>query len=105
MESQQREEELNRSLEQDIFIMGIINPNEDGLLNFEDFDRLIRIIQKHAFIRLDIILEEDSEKRLNILREQGQFGHGYGEEYRQMVINSLKKEDTIYTEIARYVCE
>ena len=38
--------------------MGIVSKpmNEDELLSYEDFDRLSRVIQKHALLRIDLIL-------------------------------------------------
>ena len=35
-----------------------------SLLDYGDFDRLFRIIQKHVNLKMDIIIEEDTEKRI-----------------------------------------
>ena len=50
--------------------MGIVAKPEDDdeLLSYEDFDRLSRVIQKHAILRIDLVLEQDIQRRLNVLK-------------------------------------
>ena len=72
--------------------MGIISKplNEDELLSYEDFDRLSRVIQKHSLLRIDIVLQEDINNRLNLLRTSGGYS-GFGdfdEDYRSMVLKA-----------------
>jgi hypothetical protein len=57
-------------LEEDLFILGRVE-EEDGTLSFNDFDRLFRIIQKHATLRLCDELEGDAKKRVDLLRNEG----------------------------------
>ena len=58
-ENTDKQRKLQQQLNDDLFIIGIIKPSETGLLCFEDFDRIFRIIQKHATLRLDLLLEEE----------------------------------------------
>ena len=44
--------DLEKLLREDLFIIGNIEPDEDNLLSFSDFDRMFRIIQKHATFRV-----------------------------------------------------
>ena len=104
MNVQTKLKNLETMLEDDLFIIGIIQPQDDGLLAFEDFDRTFRLIQKHALLRLDILLEEDTDKRLNLLRNYGSFGGGFNEDYREMVIDSLNKEEKVYQDLTLQVC-
>lgn len=63
--------EYEKLLLNDLFIIGIIRPIEHSdryLLTYEDFDRVFRVINKHAILRLDLLLADDTEKRLNLLR-------------------------------------
>ena len=39
-------------LKNDLFLLGYIQKDEDGLISFNDLDRLVRIIQKHAYLRV-----------------------------------------------------
>jgi len=85
-------------------VLGLINTQEDtGLLSYEDFDRLFRIIQKHATLRLDMMMQEETARRLNLLKQQGMFG-GFSEDYRQMVLTSVQKEEEVYQELTEYIC-
>lgn len=71
-------------LENDLFIAGLIRPQEYSdrySLTYEDFDRIFRIIQKHAIHRLDLELEDETEKRLTLLKTS-QIYVGLSEEYR-----------------------
>jgi len=49
--------ELEELLKNDIFLLGYILKDDDGLIQFNDLDRLVRIIQKHAFLRVAQTLE------------------------------------------------
>ena len=71
--------------------MGIVaKPMEDEeLLSFEDFDRLSRVIQKHAILRIDLMLEQDVQKRLSVLQQHGLYG-GFEEEYRELALKVNK---------------
>ncbi len=51
--------------------MGKVEPDEEGLLAFNDFDRLFRIIQKHATFRICAELEADAEQRISLLKKGG----------------------------------
>ena len=51
--------------------MGRIEVEDDGLLSYNDFDRLFRIIQKHATFRVANDLEMDLENRVQFLRKNG----------------------------------
>ena len=45
--------DFDKLLEDDLFLLGYIEKDEDGLLTFNDMDRLQRIIEKHVFLRLE----------------------------------------------------
>lgn len=89
---------MDSLLEKDLFILGIIKPllTEDDryLLCFEDFDRVFRIVQKHAIMRLDIYLERETEKRCNLLKNPDcnvSFGD-LSEEYKKMALSAQQLE-------------
>ena len=82
--------QLDKILKNDLFIAGLVRPKEltdRFLLSYEDFDRVFRLIQKHAMLSLDLLLEEATEKRLGLLRNSGMHA-GLSEEYRRMVLES-----------------
>ena len=82
-----------------MFILGLIRPQETTqLLSYEDFDKLYRVIQKHASLRLELMMQDQRKKRLNLLETQGISG-GFSEEYREMVLGSCEKEEEIYQEL------
>jgi len=86
---------LDKILNNDLFIVGLVRAKEYTdryLLSYEDFDRVFRIIQKHAMLRLDLLLEEGTEKRLNLLKNSGMYV-GLSEEYRRMVLESYNHEE------------
>ena len=91
--------DLKTLLEEDLFIIGKIEVEEDGLLSYNDFDRLFRIIQKHATFRVANELECDSEKRLQFLRENGLHA-AQNQEYRNMALRSIKREEGVYVELS-----
>jgi hypothetical protein len=98
---------LDKILFNDLFIAGTVRPKEHTdtyLLSYEDFDRVFRIIQKHAILRLDLLLEEGTEKRLNLLRNSGMYV-GLSEEYRRMVLESYDQEESVYEDLAQRVCD
>ena len=68
-------------LREDLFIIGNIEPDEDDLLSFSDFDRMFRIIQKHATFRVCQELEADAEERIKLLDREGLLG-GQSAQYR-----------------------
>jgi hypothetical protein len=87
--------QLDKLLKNDLFIGGLIRPREYSdryLLSYEDFDRVFRIIQKHAMLRLDLALEEGTEKRLNLLKGSGMYA-GLNGEYRELVLKSYSHEE------------
>ena len=65
--------QLDKMLENDLFITGLIKLREQSngelQLSYEDFDRIARIIMKHGFLRVDLMLEEASFKRLELLKK------------------------------------
>ena len=89
--------ELDSLLEKDLFVLGIIKPlltdDDRYLLCFEDFDRVFRIVQKHAIMRLDIYLERETEKRCNLLKnpDANNFGD-LSEEYKKMALSAQQLE-------------
>lgn len=99
--------QLDKILKNDLFIAGLVRPKEltdRFLLSYEDFDRVFRLIQKHAMLRLDLLLEEATEKRLGLLRNSGMHA-GLSEEYRRMVLESYNQEESVYEELAQRVCD
>lgn len=90
-------------LEEDLFIVGRIE-EEDGSLTFNDFDRLFRIIQKHATLRLCDELETDAKKRVDLLRNEGLVA-AHNKQYRDLCIKSKEKEEQQYEELTQYICE
>ena len=50
------------------------------------------------------MLEEEKQKRLTLLRDQGMYG-GFSEEYRQMVLGSVQIEEMVYQQLTEYVCD
>ena len=76
-----------------------LNVGEQTLLTYEDFDRLYRIIQKHVYLRLDILLLQETEIRVKILREQltpkdylPEKKFTMTEEYREIAIEFIEKD-------------
>lgn len=55
-------------------------------------------------LRLDILLEEATEKRLSLLRNSGMHA-GLSEDYRRMVLESYHQEELVYEELAQRVCD
>jgi hypothetical protein len=106
-EREEKMNELDRLLEEDLFTIGIIRANDHtDLLSYEDFDRVYRIIQKHANLRLNIILEEESMKRLNLLHKQQNSNQisCFTDEYRQLAVGAFKKEANVYDDLAQQIC-
>lgn len=63
-------------------------------MSFEDWDRIYRIVQKHALIRNEINLEANKLKRLEIVKKVlSSRGKSeilwYPEEYRQIAMDAL----------------
>ena len=54
-------------LKNDLFLLGYIHKDEDGLISFNDLDRLVRIIQKHAYLRVAQRLDDLAEERLEYI--------------------------------------
>jgi len=48
-------------LDNDLFILGKIILQDDGLLKFSDFDRIYRIVLKHASIKLEDQIAEQAK--------------------------------------------
>jgi hypothetical protein len=61
--------DFDKLLEDDLFLQGYIEKDEDGLLTYNDMDRLFRLIQKHAFLRLIKTLEDLADKRQQCLNK------------------------------------
>ena len=59
--------DLEKLLTEDLFIIGSIEADEDNLLAYDDFDRMFRLIQKHATLRVCHELEVDAERRIEML--------------------------------------
>jgi hypothetical protein len=69
----QIEEELDHELNNDLFLMGTIDPDEvdlNGHMPFENWERIYRVTQKHTLIRLKPILKTMKLKRQEILKAQ-----------------------------------
>ena len=84
--------------------MGRIEVEDDGLLSYNDFDRLFRIIQKHATFRVAYDLEMDSKNRVEFLQKNGLHA-AQNEEYRKMAMQAIRREETVYNELSAKVCE
>mmetsp|Transcript_3404 Transcript_3404/g.5746 ORF Transcript_3404/g.5746 Transcript_3404/m.5746 type:complete len:166 (+) Transcript_3404:475-972(+) len=50
-----------------------------------------------------MMMQEETARRLNLLKQQGMFG-GFSEDYRQMVLTSVQKEEEVYQELTEYIC-
>ena len=80
-------------LKNDLFLLGYITKDEDGLISFNDLDRLVRIIQKHAYLRVAQKLDELADSRLEyIAKNQIAMMAGPSSEYRKMVTESINTE-------------
>lgn len=80
-------------LKNDLFLIGYIQKDEDGLISFNDLDRLVRIIQKHAYLRVAQRLDDLAEERLMYIeKNHDAFFVGPTSEYRQMVLKSINAE-------------
>ena len=89
-EKETRLGEVEEVLSNDLFILGIIKPIDDnGLLSYHDFDRVYRIIQKHARFRWSIVFNELTLKRLIVLKNDSVFH--FSEEYRNLILESLEQ--------------
>lgn len=64
-------QDAKEMLQEDLFIMGRIELEEDGLLSYNDFNRIFRIVQKHAQFRVVNELEMDAQKRIEFLEKNG----------------------------------
>ena len=90
--------------------MGIIKPlltdDDRYLLCFEDFDRVFRIVQKHAIMRLEIYLERETEKRCNLLKspDTNNFGD-LSEEYKKMALSAQQLEIQVYETVMQTICD
>ena len=91
-----------------------LNVGEQTLLTYEDFDRLYRIIQKHVYLRLDILLLQETEIRVKILREQltpkdylPEKKFTMTEEYREIAIEFIEKDynSKINSQMTDKICE
>lgn len=102
--AQQYKMDLKKQLEEDLFIIGKIEVEDDGLLSYNDFDRLFRIIQKHATFRVANELECDAEMRLKFLQENGLHA-AQNQTYREMALKSIRREELVYMELSQDVCE
>jgi hypothetical protein len=80
-------------LKNDIFLLGYIEKDDDGLISFNDLDRLVRIIQKHAHLRVASKLDDLAEERLDYLDKNPEemFG-GPSKKYRELVTLSITAE-------------
>lgn len=80
-------------LKNDLFLLGYIHKDEDGLISFNDLDRLVRIIQKHAYLRVAQRLDDLAEERLEYIAKNpiAMFA-GPSSEYRKMVMDSINAE-------------
>ena len=98
--------QLDKMLENDLFITGLIKLREQSngelQLSYEDFDRIARIIMKHGFLRVDLMLEEASFKRLELLKKQGAHA-SLSEDYRQLVLDSYNKEQEVFDDVSERV--
>jgi len=95
--------DYDQMLKEDLFILGRIEEEEDGMLSFNDFDRLFRVIQKHATLRLIDELENDAQKRVSILKKEG-LSAAYNKEYRDICLQSKRKEEETYENLTRSIC-
>lgn len=89
----------------DLFLLGYIDKDDDGLISFYDLDRLVRIIQKHAYLRVAQRLDDLAEERLSYIEKNRM--HMYGgppTEYRKMVLESINAEQEQYSQICDRIC-
>ena len=87
---------MDKILEEDLYTIGYITPQDDtGLLSFDDFDRVFRIIQKHGELLWDVVHNELTLKRLKVLQNQEEaIGRidKYIEEYRNLILETFGEE-------------
>lgn len=95
--------DLDAMLEEDLFILGNIHASDESL-SFNDFDRIFRIIQKHAIKRLIFQQEVDSQERVNLLRKHG-LGAAHNKAYRDLCHKSKNTEEQVFEQLTKYVCQ
>ena len=80
---------MESTLDNDLFIIGRVSLTKHGdkdVLNFEDYDRVYRIIQKHSTMRTTNAQQDFILRRMSILKKySGDELGGCPQDYRDMV--------------------
>lgn len=88
----------DEELLEDVRKIGTVKANAQGVFDFEHFVEIYKIIRKHSKRQLQQILDEMKTKRRQLLKEDKI------QEYRQLVLEQTKNEETIYQKVSEQVC-
>ena len=106
--------ELQKQLEADLFILGRIAVDEEGLLPFEDWDRIFRIVNKHVLLQSEVLLAQDCRARVELLKSHHRGtlpikdswrSRWYTDKYREIALNSFNRQAELEQQLLHQVCE
>ena len=94
------------TFEEDLFLIGNLAEQYDEMLDFEDCDRIYRLLNKHVTLILEVELHNNNKRRLSILKQlmnsndtQSIFSIHYPEEYRNLIVQALQRQDEVLEEM------
>ena len=92
------EEDANdEELHNDITALGQLQKDANGMVRFDDFLKIFRLVTKHSKKKISAFKVSNNEKRRKFLKE------GNEEEYRECIKKQVTQEEAIYQEVASEV--
>ncbi len=76
---------------------GQVEKDANGMVKFEDFLKIFRLVTKHSKLQIANFKSKNNEKRREFLKE------GDDDSYRECIKTQIQQEETIYQEVATEV--
>jgi hypothetical protein len=84
-------------LANDLTELGQLQKDANGMVKFDDFLKIFRLVTKHSKKKISAFKVTNNEKRRKFLKE------GNEEEYRECIKKQVQQEEAIYQEVATEV--